>query len=234
MKFKSYNDGMTRTALITGGSLGLGRALATALVADGWTVVVDGRDRDALAALDPRITTVAGDVTDARHRDDLLHAVGPRLDLLVNNASTLGASPQPRTADLDPATFTRVLDVNLVAPAALTALVLPALRVAGGAVVNVTSDASAEAYEGWGAYSASKAGLDHLSAITALEHPDVRVWAFDPGDMRTRMHQEAFPGDDISDRPEPETAVPALLRLIGDRPPSGRVRASDLLAEASR
>jgi len=222
-------------ALITGGSGGFGRALAAALVGEGWRAVVDGRDAAALHAAAAEIGSgavpVAGDVTDPAHREALVEHVRRlgRLDLLVNNASTLGASPLPRLADLHLETFRRVLEVNVVAPLALTQLVLPLLEESGGAVLDLTSDASVEAYETWGGYGSSKAALDQLSAVFAEEHPAIRVWAFDPGDMRTRMHQDAFPGEDVSDRPEPETVVPAVLRLLRERPPSGRVRASDLL-----
>jgi NAD(P)-dependent dehydrogenase (short-subunit alcohol dehydrogenase family) len=146
----------------------------------------------------------------------------------VNNASTLGPSPQPALEDYPVAEFERVLAVNLTAPLALTAAVLPELRTAGGVVVNISSDAAVEPYEGWGGYGTAKAGLDHMTAILAVEQPDLGVYAFDPGDMRTGMHQLAFPGEDISDRPEPETVVPALLRLLDERPASGRYSASQL------
>jgi NAD(P)-dependent dehydrogenase (short-subunit alcohol dehydrogenase family) len=227
---------MTSTALLTGASRGLGHALAAALVDRGWRLVVDGRDADRLAAAVaglPRpdlVTAVPGDVTDAAHRVALAAAVGDRLDLLVNNASDLGPSPLPPLARLDPAAFARVLAVNTVAPLALVQLALPALQRAGGRVVNLSSDAAVEAYAGWGGYGASKAALDHLSAVLAEEHPALRVYAVDPGDMNTAMHQAAFPGEDISDRPSPEAVVPALLRLAeaGDPPPSGRYRAADL------
>jgi NAD(P)-dependent dehydrogenase (short-subunit alcohol dehydrogenase family) len=225
---------MTPTALITGASRGLGRALSTTLVDRGWRLVVDGRDADRLAAAVaafPRpglVTALAGDVADPAHRAALARAVGDRLDLLVNNASDLGPSPLPPLAALDPAEFTRVLAVNTVAPLALTQLLLPALKLARGRVVDVSSDAAVEAYEGWGGYGASKAALDHLSAVLAVEHPGLRVYAVDPGDMNTGMHQAAFPEEDISDRPAPETVVPALLRLIAGDLPSGRYRAADL------
>jgi NAD(P)-dependent dehydrogenase (short-subunit alcohol dehydrogenase family) len=225
----------TPTALLTGASRGLGRALATALNGRGWHLVLDGRDADRLArtvADLPRpdlVAAVPGDVGDARHRAALAAAAGARLDLLVNNASDLGPSPLPRLADLRPAELERVLAVNTVAPLALVQAVLPALRNAGGRVLNVTSDAAVEAYAGWGGYGASKAALDQLTAVLAVEHPELRFFAVDPGDMATDMHQAAFPGEDISDRPAPESVVPALLSLIdGDRP-SGRYRASELL-----
>ena len=174
-------------------------------------------------------------MADARHRTGLVAAARDLggLDLVVNNASVLGPSPLPRLRALRPADLAEVLRVNVVAPLALVQEVLPVLR-PEAAIVNVTSDASVEAYEGWGGYGASKAALDHLGAVLAAEEPELRVWSFDPGDMRTRMHQDAFPGQDISDRPLPEElAVPALRRLLDERPPSGRVRAADLAAVAS-
>ena len=164
------------------------------------------------------VTAVAGDVADPRHRAALAEAVGPRLDLLVNNASDLGPSPLPPLADLPPDELLRVLAVNTVAPLALVQAVLPALRGAGGRVVNISSDAAVEAYEGWGGYGASKAALDQLTAVLAVEHPELRVYAVDPGDMATDMHQAAFPGEDISDRPAPETVVPAPAGAGGRRP----------------
>jgi len=222
------------TALVTGASRGLGRALADALDARGWRLVVDGRDAERLRATVsslPRpdlVTAVPGDVADAAHRAALADAVGARLDLLVNNASDLGPSPLPRLDSLRLEDLQRVLAVNTVAPLALFQAVLPALRAASGRVLNISSDAAVEAYAGWGGYGASKAALDQLSAVLAVEHPELRVHAVDPGDMATDMHQAAFPGEDISDRPAPETVVPALLALIdGDRP-SGRYRAADL------
>jgi NAD(P)-dependent dehydrogenase (short-subunit alcohol dehydrogenase family) len=228
-----------RTALVTGASRGLGRALATALAERGWRLVVDGRDPNRLAAAVaafPRpelVTALPGDVSDPQHRAALADAVGPRLDLLVNNASDLGPSPLPPLTDLDPAEFLRVLAVNTVAPLALVQAVLPALRGAGGTVVDFSSDAAVEAYAGWGGYGASKAALDQVTAVLAVEHPDLRVVAVDPGDMATDMHQAAFPGEDISDRPAPETVVPALLALIDGDQPSGRYRAAQLLPAGS-
>jgi NAD(P)-dependent dehydrogenase (short-subunit alcohol dehydrogenase family) len=222
------------TALVTGASRGLGRALAAELNGRGWRVVVDGRDADRLAATvaafpnPDLVTAVPGDVADTGHRSDLARALGDRLDLLVNNASDLGPSPLPRLADLDPARLAGILAVNTVAPLALVQAVLPALQTAHGRVLDVSSDAAVEAYEGWGGYGASKAALDQLSAVLAVEHPDLKIYAVDPGDMATDMHQAAFPDEDISDRPAPETVVPALLRLIWGDLPSGRYRAADL------
>ncbi len=179
------------------------------------------------------MVALAGDVTDPAHRDDLRAAVGwsGRLDLLVNNASTLGASPQPRLEALDEDVLRGVLETNLVAPHQLTRLLLAHLVSSRGTVLDISSDAAAEHYEGWGAYGASKAALDHLTLTWAAEHPEIAWYAVDPGDMRTSMHQAAFPGEDIGDRPEPESVVPALLALLDRRPPSGRLRASEVAVE---
>ncbi|HWI34773.1 MAG TPA: SDR family oxidoreductase [Lapillicoccus sp.] len=228
----------SRIALVTGASAGLGRALATALVDRGWTLIIDARGADRLAAVAAELSrrttvdAVPGSVTDPAHRAELLAAVRRRghLDLLVHNASELGGSPQPPLADLDSATLHAVLETNVVAPAALTRELLPELTAASGTVLAVSSDAAVEHYEGWGAYGASKAALDHLVGTFAAEHPSLRWYAVDPGDMRTAMHQAAFPGEDITDRPLPETVVPALLRLLEAAPPSGRYRASDYAA----
>ena len=219
-------------AVITGASRGLGAALAHALDARGWDLVVDARDADALAAAVGSSTAraVPGDVTDPAHRQALADAAATLggADLLVNNASTLGASPMPRLADLTHDVLDDVLFTNVVAPHALTRALLPQLVARRGTVVNITSDASVEPYEGWGAYGASKAALDHLTRILAAEQPDLRIYAVDPGDMRTTMHQDAFPGEDISDRPEPATVVPHLLALLDGHLPSGRYRAADV------
>ena len=224
-------------AIVTGASRGFGRALTAALLDRGWTVVVDARrasDLEATASeLDsPRLIPIVGDVTDPAHRAALIVAAidaGP-LRLLVNNASRLGPSPQPALADYLAADLRAVYNVNVFAPLALIQAALPALTDNHGVIVNLTSDAAVEAYEGWGGYGSSKAALDHLSAILGAENPAVPVYAFDPGDMRTEMHQTAFPGEDISDRAEPESVVPALLRLLDTRPAAGRYRASDLVA----
>jgi NAD(P)-dependent dehydrogenase (short-subunit alcohol dehydrogenase family) len=221
------------TAIITGGSQGLGLALARSLVGDGWHVVVDARTASDLEraraelALAGSVRAVAGDVTDPAHRRALVDAaveLGGGIDLLVHNASHLGPSPQPRLADYPLADFARVYDVNVVAPLALTQLALSVLR-PGARILAVTSDAAVEAYEGWGGYGSSKAALEHLFAILAAEHPDLRVHRVDPGDMNTRMHQEAFPGEDISDRPPPEDSVPGIRALIDSDLPSGRYSA---------
>jgi NAD(P)-dependent dehydrogenase (short-subunit alcohol dehydrogenase family) len=221
------------TAIVTGASRGLGLALAGALADRGWRLVVDGRDGGALeravAGLGDRadVLAVAGDVADPEHRRALAAAAGPAVDVLVNNASDLGPSPLPPLYALPLDRLEQVYRVNVLAPLALTQLVLPQL-VEGARVVNVTSDAAVEAYEGWGGYGSSKAALEQLSAVLAVEHPALRVYAVDPGDMRTRMHQDAFPGEDISDRPPPEASVPGLLALIEGDLPSGRYAARSL------
>lgn len=223
-------------AVITGGSRGLGRALAEALVSEGWTVVIDGRDaaavREAAASIGARVVAVPGDVTDATHRRSLVAAAvdAGGIDLLVNNASVLGPSPQPALASYPLDVLSAVYEVNVVAPLALIQEALPALRRSpSGRIVNVTSDASVEPYEGWGGYGSSKAALDQLSRILAAEEPAVRVWAVDPGDMRTRLHQEAFPGEDISDRPPPSAVVPSMVALLASDRPSGRVRLAEVV-----
>jgi NAD(P)-dependent dehydrogenase (short-subunit alcohol dehydrogenase family) len=218
-------------AVITGASRGLGAALARELDRRGWDLVVDARGAEALAGSPGH--RVPGDVTDPAHRAALADAAAALggADLLVNNASTLGASPMPLLADLDEPTMRQALEVNLVAPHALTRLLLPQLAPRHGVVLNLTSDASVEPYPGWGAYGASKAGLDHLTRILAAERPELRVYALDPGDMRTRMHQDAFPGEDISDRPDPATVVPRVLALLWSGLPSGRYQASDAVLD---
>ena len=224
------------TALITGGSAGLGLALTRDLAADGWHVVVDGRDaprlQQAVGSLDGTITQVAGDVTDPAHREALAAAVTAtgRLDLLVHNASTLGPTPLPPLAEVDLDGFDDVWLTNVAAPLALTQLLLPALCATRGVLVGISSDAAVEHYEGWGAYAASKAALDHLILTLGVENPEIGAYAVDPGDMRTAMHQAAFPGEDISDRPLPETAVPAIRTLLRRRPVNGRHRAAEFAA----
>ncbi|WP_343908082.1 SDR family NAD(P)-dependent oxidoreductase [Nocardioides aquiterrae] len=216
-------------AVITGASQGLGLALAAHLAGSGWTIVADARDAarlgSAVAALPggPH-AAVPGDVTDSWHRGALAATAADLggADLLVNNASTLGASPLPRLADLDPSAYLRTFEVNVVAPVALAGLLLPQLRERRGRIVNVTSDASVEPYETWGGYGSSKAALDHASRVLAAEEPNVAVYAVDPGDLRTEMHQAAFPGEDISDRPLPSSVAPRLLSLVLGDTASGR------------
>jgi NAD(P)-dependent dehydrogenase (short-subunit alcohol dehydrogenase family) len=235
------------TALITGASRGLGQALAAGLAREGFDLIIDARDRAALdaaagalraagpAAQRPgsrAVTAIPGDVTDPLHREALIAAAGDRLDLLVNNAGTLGASPLPALADYPADELRAAFEANVIAPVALTQLALPLLRASGGAVLNITSDAAVEAYAGWGGYGAAKAALEQASNVLAAEELGIRVWWADPGDLRTDMHQAAFPGEDISDRPEPAAVVPAFVRLVTERLPSGRYRAAHLLPVA--
>jgi NAD(P)-dependent dehydrogenase (short-subunit alcohol dehydrogenase family) len=230
------NSEPRRVALVTGASRGLGRALAGELVRRGWHVVVDARDAIRLAsAVDEMqapdaVTAVAGDVSDPAHRRELADAVDKAggLDLLVNNASVLGPSPQPRLADYPLDILEQVYAVNTVAPVALLQLVLPQLEERGGRIVDVSSDAAVEAYGGWGGYGSAKAALDQLTAVLAVEHPTLRIYALDPGDMATDLQQQAFPGEDVSDRAAPESVVPAVMKLVDGDLPSGRYRAADL------
>ncbi len=230
-------------AIVTGASRGLGKALAAGLARQGWSLVVDGRDRTTLdaaadlarahAAPGGRVVALRGDITDIEHRQNLVGAAFDLggLDLVVNNAGTLGAAPLPSLADYPLGDLRVAFEVNVVAPLGLLQEALPLLLDAPHPrVLNVTSDAAVEAYEGWGGYGAGKAALEHLGAVLAVEFPALTVWSVDPGDLRTAMHQAAFPGEDISDRPEPATVVPAFVDLIGSDRPSGRYRAADLLA----
>ena len=220
-------------AIVTGASRGLGFAVARSLADRGWALVLDARGASDLEAVErelgelTEVTAIAGDVSDPDHRRDLVAAAGEKIDLVVNNASALGPSPQPALAQYPLEELERVYRVNVFAPLALVQLALPRL-VDGARILNITSDAAVEPYEGWGGYGSSKAALEQLSAILGAEHPELKVYAVDPGDMRTRMHQEAFPGEDISDRPPPEESVPGLLALIDDGPPSGRYRAREV------
>jgi NAD(P)-dependent dehydrogenase (short-subunit alcohol dehydrogenase family) len=222
------------TAIVTGASRGLGLELTRALLRDGRRVVIDARGARELEAAERDlavhgdVVAVRGSVVDAAHRQNLIEAAGADLDLLVNNASVLGPSPQPQLADYPVEVLEHVYRVNVVAPLALAQLAIPRLP-EGGRILNVTSDAAVEPYPGWGGYGSSKAALEQLTAILAAEHPALRIYAVDPGDMRTRMHQDAFPGEDISDRPEPAEIVPGLLTLIAGERPSGRYRAAELI-----
>jgi NAD(P)-dependent dehydrogenase (short-subunit alcohol dehydrogenase family) len=228
-------------AIVTGASRGFGRAVTAALLDRGWAVVGDARRASELKTTarelnSTQLIALPGDVTDPSHRDALVGAAtnaGP-LRLLVNNASRLGPSPQPALSDYPARELSAVYQTNLFAPLALIQAGLPALTDNAGVIVNLTSDAAVEPYPGWGGYGSSKAALDQLSAVLAAEASTVPVYAFDPGDMRTEMHQAAFPDEDISDRAEPESVVPALLRLLDTRPASGRYRAADLLLAGVR
>jgi NAD(P)-dependent dehydrogenase (short-subunit alcohol dehydrogenase family) len=231
---------MTSTAVITGASRGLGLALATELSQRGWRLVVDARDagrlESAVAGL-PRpdlVSAVPGDVADPAHRAALAAAAGDSLELLVNNASSLGPTPLPRLTDLPPAALEDVLRTNAVAPLALVQALLPALERAGGTVVSISSDAAVEPYPGWGGYGASKAALDQLTAVLAVEHPALRVVAVDPGDMATDMHAAADPGADPADLAAPDDVARALLRLLDGDLTGARVRAADVAVGAAR
>ena len=227
-------------AIVTGASRGLGQSIATGLASTGWSLVIDGRDAETLAESEERLDllmagdtlrAVPGDITDPAHRQDLVDAATALggLDLLVNNAGTLGASPLPPLTDYPLDELRGALEVNVVAQLGLIQAALPLLLAAPRPrLINVTSDAAVEPYEGWGGYGAGKAALEHLGAVLAVEQPALTVWSVDPGDLRTAMHQAAFPGEDISDRPEPATVVPAFLHLIQSARPSGRYRAADL------
>ncbi len=218
-------------ALVTGGSAGLGLALVTALSEQGWTVITDARDGSRLPQ-GPGIVALAGDVTDPEHRRSLeqLVAAEGRLDLLVNNASALGPRSGPRRllGDVTPEDLQDVWRPNVGAPLVLSALLLPHLVTSAGVLLSISSDAAVDHYEGWGLYSASKAALDHLTLTLGAENPEIAAYAVDPGDMRTQMHQDWFPGEDISDRPLPETVVPHLLALVAARPANGRYRAREV------
>jgi NAD(P)-dependent dehydrogenase (short-subunit alcohol dehydrogenase family) len=234
----TMTTGKTRTALITGASRGLGFALARQLATDGWQLIIDARGAEALEAArailaeQTRVIAIAGDVTDSDHRRRLVEAAKDLggLDALVNNASMLGPSPQPELLDYPLEVLERVYRTNVIAPLALIKALRNELK-PGACVINVTSDAGVEAYEGWGGYGSSKAALEQLSNILAAENPTLHVYWVDPGDMRTQMHQEAFPGEDISDRPLPEESVPAFIELLKGVRPSGRYAARVILTE---
>jgi NAD(P)-dependent dehydrogenase (short-subunit alcohol dehydrogenase family) len=226
------HDSLSRTALITGASRGLGLALARGLARRGWQLLIDARGADALEAaraeLEPltRVVAVPGDVAEAAHRRALAEAAESLggLDALINNASSLGPSPQPPLLDYPLDVLEAVFRANVVGPLGLVQSVAGHLK-PGARILNITSDAGVVAYPGWGGYGASKAALEQLSAILAAENPELRVFWVDPGDMRTRMHQEAYPGEDISDRPLPEVSVPGLIALLEGEYPSGRYQA---------
>src|SRR5919206_182140 len=226
----------SRTALITGASRGLGLALARRLARDGWTLIIDARGAEALEAARAelaelsRVIAIPGDVADEEHRRGLAGAVRDAggLDALINNASILGPSPQPQLLDYPLGVLEEVYRTNAFAPLALVQSLRNELK-PGARIINVTSDAAVEPYEGWGGYGSSKAALEQLSAILAAENPSLRVYRVDPGDMRTQLQGEAFPGEDISDRPLPEESVPGLLELLDGDLPSGRYEARALI-----
>jgi NAD(P)-dependent dehydrogenase (short-subunit alcohol dehydrogenase family) len=223
------------TAIITGASRGLGLAIARALDERGWRLVLDARGAAGLDAATSDLTNAValpGDVADPRHRSALVALAGPQIDLLINNASVLGPSPQPELAQYPIDVLERVYRVNVIAPLALTQLALPHIP-DGGTIINVTSDAGIEAYDGWGGYGSSKAAFEQWTAILGVERPHLRIYAVDPGDMRTQMHQEAFPDEDISDRALPEESVPAFLALLDGHLQNGRYRAHDLTPAAA-
>jgi NAD(P)-dependent dehydrogenase (short-subunit alcohol dehydrogenase family) len=228
------------TALITGASRGLGLALARQLARDGWTLILDARGAATLNEIDAELKTlttvytVAGDVTDETHRTQLAEiakTVGG-LDAVVNNASTLGLSPQPSLLDYPLNVLEDIYRTNVIAPLALLQALRPHLK-EGARIINVTSDAGVEPYEGWGGYGSSKAALEHATAILAAENPSFKVYWVDPGDMRTQMHQEAFPNEDISDRPLPEESVPGFVALLTGDYVSGRYKAREVSKEAA-
>jgi NAD(P)-dependent dehydrogenase (short-subunit alcohol dehydrogenase family) len=223
------------TAIITGASRGLGLALARALDERGWRLVLDARGAEALEAATSELSNAValpGDVADPHHRSALVALAGPQIDLLINNASILGPSPQPELAKYPLDVLEEVYRVNTIAPLALTQLTLPHIP-DGGTIINVTSDAGIEAYDGWGGYGSSKAAFEQWTAVLGVERPHLRIYAVDPGDMRTQMHQEAFPGEDISDRALPEESVPAFLALLDGQLQNGRYRAHDLTPAAA-
>jgi NAD(P)-dependent dehydrogenase (short-subunit alcohol dehydrogenase family) len=229
-----------RVAVVTGASRGLGLALTRALVSDGWLVIGDARSASELTAATRdlggpgRVVAVPGDVSDPEHRQRLADLAAESagadsggLRLLVNNASLLGPSPQPNLADYPLETLRQVFEVNSLAPLGLIQLLLPLMAV-DGVVINITSDAGVEGYAGWGGYGSSKAALEQMSRVLAAEQPQLRIYWVDPGDMNTRMQQEAFPGEDVSDRPPPEDSVPGLLELVRGTRPSGRYLARSI------
>jgi len=233
-------NGHDRTALITGASRGLGLALARGLAQRGWRLIIDARAPGALEsaraelAQRTRVIAIAGDIADMAHRGALAAAARELggIDAIVNNASILGPSPQPALLDYPLDVLEQVYRTNVIAPLALIQATRSAL-LPGARIVNITSDAGVEAYPGWGGYGSSKAALEQLSAILAAEVDQLRVYWVDPGDMRTQMHQEAFPGEDISDLPLPEASVPGLLELLEGVHPSGRYKAREIKIESA-
>lgn len=229
---------MNRVALITGASRGLGRELAQSLAERGWNLIVNARTPSDLEearvqlAMHAKVIAIPGDVVDPSHRHSLAKAARKMggLDAVVNNAGILGPSPQPLLLDYPLETLSQVYLNNVIAPLGVLQAVKDTLK-PGARVINITSDAAVEAYTGWGGYGSSKAALDQLSSVLAAENPRLRVYWVDPGDMRTQMQQEAFPGEDISDRPLPETSIPGILALLQEDFPSGRYLARQLVAD---
>jgi NAD(P)-dependent dehydrogenase (short-subunit alcohol dehydrogenase family) len=222
-------------ALITGASLGLGRAVAFELARRGWNLTIDARQVEPLMSASQALSeltsvrAIPGDISDPTHREQLVSAAAAagKLDLVINNASNLGGSPLPRLRDLEPAAYEQLLRTNVIAPQQLIRALLHSLQ-PHAVIINVSSDAGVDHYESWGGYGSSKAALDHQTMTWAVEEPNFAWYSLDPGDMRTAMHQAAFPGEDISDRPVPETVAPTVMALIASGLPSGRYRASDL------
>lgn len=228
----------TRVALVTGASRGLGRALARELAQHGWRLIIDARGSEALEQVRSELAgaiAIVGDITDPAHRQALATAAGELggLDVLINNAGILGPSPQPALLDYPLDSLLNVYRVNVIAQLGLIQALQHTLK-DGATIINVTSDAGVEPYPGWGGYGSSKAALEQLSAVLAAENPELRIYWVDPGDMRTQMHQEAFPGEDISDRADPEASVPAFLELLDGSRPSGRYTARSILEEEQK
>lgn len=230
---------MQRTAIVTGASRGFGGAVAAELAEEGWNLVIDARTEPDLTQAarhlenlgSGKVEPLVGDITDPDHARHLVRAAGELggTSLLVNNAGILGPSPQPRLAEYPLDALREVVEVYLIASLRLIQLALPQLQAMRGTVINVTSDAAVEAYPGWGGYGSAKAALEQLSQVLAVEEPDLTVYWLDPGDMRTRMHQQAFPGENIADQASPESRAPAVIRLLELNPPSGRYTAGSLL-----
>lgn len=229
---------MSKTALITGASRGLGFALAKTLAHKGWNLIITGRGADALLTAQKELekfTTVdaiSGDIIDEIHLLQLPDRVAKfgGLDLIVNNASTLGVSPQPKLLAYPIEVIHSIFHTNVIAPLSLLQKLQNHLK-PDAQIINISSDAGVEAYEGWGGYGSSKAALEHLSATLAKENPQWKVYWVDPGDMRTQMHQDAFPGEDITDRPLAEASVPGFIKLIEGNYPSGRYISNHLIKE---